>query len=97
LEFDEFCRMHVYNPKELCLIEHLDQFPESGVRSIRIEGKRYDPETVFQVTNTYRKVKDAVLFGTVDYIDFREIQGSLAVFSPPGLLKAIISVAFCSQ
>ncbi len=87
LEFDEFCRMHVYNPKDLCLIEHLDQFLESGVRSIRIEGKRYHPETVFQVTNTYRKVKNAILSGTVNYIDFREIQDSLAVFSPAGFTK----------
>ncbi|WP_214659058.1 DUF3656 domain-containing U32 family peptidase [Candidatus Formimonas warabiya] len=77
LEMDQFCRMHAFNPQELCLIEHLDKFFQLGVHWIRIEAKRYRPEAVYQVINTYRRVKEAVLSHTVNQLDLNEMADAL--------------------
>lgn len=87
LEVDQFCRMHVYNPKELCLIAHVNKFNDLGVNSLRVEGKRYNPQTIYQVTKSYRQVIDAVMSRRINTLNLTEIEASLEKLSAAGFTK----------
>jgi len=87
VEVDQFCRMHIYNPKDLCLIAHVDKFIRLGVNSLRIEGKRYRPEVLFQITNSYRQAINAALQGRLDIINLEEMEKHLEKLSPAGITK----------
>ncbi len=51
---DEF----LLSTKDLCTINYVDKLIESGIDSLKIEGRMKRPEYVFLVTSTYRKVID---------------------------------------
>lgn len=87
IETDQFCRMHIFNPKELCLITNLDGFTGTSVKVIRIEAERYYPRAVRDITRIYREVKEAWTKGYPESIDTEELQRSLAVYSPGGFTK----------
>ncbi len=59
LEADQECRMYVFNPKELCLLEHLVELHELGPDVLRIEARRSRPEAVREITAAYRRVLNA--------------------------------------
>lgn len=44
------------SPKDLCTIDILEKLVETGVDSLKIEGRMKSPEYVFAVTSTYRAV-----------------------------------------
>lgn len=87
LEVDQFCRMHVYNPKELCVLSHVNKFWDLGINSLRIEGQRYAPEAVYQVTKSYRKVIDAVMSQRVESINVVDMEKSLEKLTAAGFTK----------
>lgn len=87
LEVDQFCRMHVYNPKELCMLSHVDTFLRMGINSLRIEAKRYSPQAVYQVTKSYRQVVDAALSHRIHLLDLEEMENELAKLSGAGFTK----------
>ncbi|WP_202819970.1 DUF3656 domain-containing U32 family peptidase [Calderihabitans maritimus] len=58
LESDQYCRMFVFNPKELCLIEDLPLFMDLGINSLRIEAKKESAEYVRRVVTAYRTAID---------------------------------------
>ena len=43
VEVDRRCRMHLFNPIDLCLIDQLEQLVEVGIKLFRIEAKGRDP------------------------------------------------------
>lgn len=49
---------HLFSPKDLRLIDKLPEISDSGVVSIKIEGRMKSPEYVFQVVREYRKAID---------------------------------------
>ncbi|MCQ2547979.1 MAG: U32 family peptidase [Clostridia bacterium] len=49
---------HILSPKDLCLIDHLGEYIEAGVASLKIEGRMKSPEYVAVVTKIYRKYID---------------------------------------
>lgn len=51
---DEF----LLSTKDLCTIKHIDKLIESGIDSLKIEGRMKRPEYVYLVTSMYRKVID---------------------------------------
>jgi putative protease len=55
LESDEHCRMLVFNPKTLNMLEHLDELIQAGVGVLRIEARKEDPYWVSKVVGIYRK------------------------------------------
>jgi putative protease len=55
LEMDEGCRMHIYNSKELCLIDDLERFKDYDISSLRIEARRYSSEEIELVVGSYKK------------------------------------------
>ena len=58
LECDENCRMLVYNPKTMSLIDRLPAIIESGVNVLRIEARREEPYWVRKVVGVYREEID---------------------------------------
>ncbi|MHB1420665.1 MAG: DUF3656 domain-containing U32 family peptidase [Bacillota bacterium] len=58
LETDIQCRMYIYNPKELCLIEHMPEFLNLRIRWVRIEARREDENYVSRVVTSYREALD---------------------------------------
>ncbi len=46
------------SPKDMCLAEHITEIIDSGVTSLKIEGRMKSPEYVGAVTSIYRKLLD---------------------------------------
>ncbi len=55
---DQFCRMHIFNAKELSMLPHVPRLARSGVASIRIEGKAVDADVLGRTTRLYRELLD---------------------------------------
>lgn len=44
--------------KDMCLADHITELLDTGVRSLKIEGRMKSPDYVYSVTSTYRKLLD---------------------------------------
>ena len=75
LEIDNKYKM---SPKDLCTIEFMDKFTESGVRVFKIEGRARSAEYVNRCTACYREAADAVCDGTYDASLGARLKQSLA-------------------
>lgn len=53
VEVDRRCRMHLFNPIDLCLIDQLEQLVEVGIKLFRIEAKGRDPHWISAVVSSY--------------------------------------------
>lgn len=75
--------------KDLCTIEILPQVIESGVYSLKIEGRMKKPEYAAGVTSIYRKYVDMYLESGADKYkaDSRDIDRLLMLFDRGGLIK----------
>ena len=49
---------HLLSPKDLCTAEILPELVETGVSSLKIEGRMKSPEYVYDVVSTYRALLD---------------------------------------
>ena len=49
---------YIFNSKDLCLIDYLDKIIESGVCSLKVEGRMKSPYYVATVINAYRRAID---------------------------------------
>ncbi len=54
---------YIYNSRDLCLLEEMDQLVEAGVSSIKIEGRMKTENYVSQITWAYRKALDYIKDG----------------------------------
>lgn len=63
----------ILSSKDLCMIDYLKELKESGVDSIKIEGRMKSLYYVATVTRAYRKALDALdnKEGSQDYLDYR--------------------------
>jgi len=55
VEVDRFCRMHIFNSRELCLLDELRAVMETGASVLRIDARRHGPDYVSKVTRVYRQ------------------------------------------
>ncbi|MEW6425343.1 MAG: DUF3656 domain-containing protein [Bacillota bacterium] len=55
VEVDRFCRMHIFNSRELCLLDELRAVMETGAGVLRIDARRHGPAYVSKVTRAYRQ------------------------------------------
>jgi len=67
---------HLLSPKDLNLIEELFQLKNSGVNSLKIEGRMKRPEYVATVTRVYRKALDFIEQDLIEGGEFREERSS---------------------
>lgn len=49
---------YMISPRDLCTIDHIDELIESGITSLKIEGRMKKPEYVAAVVSSYRKAID---------------------------------------
>lgn len=49
---------HIFNSKDLCMIEHIDDIMESGIYSLKIEGRMKSIHYVSNVVRVYREAID---------------------------------------
>lgn len=61
VEQDARCRTHVYNSRELCMIDRLPGLLDAGVELLRIDGMRYNNVQVGEITGLYRQALDTCM------------------------------------
>jgi len=82
---DQFCRMYIYNPQDLCLLDSLPWFFRLGYDCIRIEAGKEGPEYVKTVTAIYRQALDSIAEG--DPVEWEDWKEQLEQYSPQGVTK----------
>lgn len=60
VETDSRCLMHVFNSRELCLLDTLPYLTGAGLASIRIEARRDDVKYVAKTVRAYRNILDGL-------------------------------------
>jgi putative protease len=73
--------MHIQNPKELCLIDHVPALAAAGFGSLRIEAKTRDAKYVAATVAAYRQALDN------PDADLAELRGEIQQLSPQGITK----------
>jgi len=58
---------YIYNSKDLCMIEHIPEIIESGVKSLKIEGRMKSAYYVATIIRSYRMASDAYLKDKENY------------------------------
>jgi putative protease len=66
---DQFCRMHLFNSKDHCLYEALEQFLRKGLAMLRLELKIYPANQVRLITGAYQKRLEQLAAGSVPDAD----------------------------
>jgi len=85
IECDENCRMHVFNPKTLSLLDRLPDLLQVKIGVLRIDGRREDEHWVRKVVALYRQELDRFKEQGAGYRVNSEIKEELAKLSPAGL------------
>ncbi len=62
----------ILSSKDLCMIDHLEELVDSGVDSLKIEGRMKSSYYVAVVTRAYRKALDALKTGDDSWKAYRE-------------------------
>ncbi len=52
--FDQNCRMHIFNSRQLCLLEDIPALSKAGVDVIRLDLRLYQREMALRITELYR-------------------------------------------
>ncbi len=60
VETDQHCLMHIYNSRELCLLDTLPYLAQAGPAVLRIEARRENETYVARAVKTYRQVLDSL-------------------------------------
>lgn len=83
LGVDAACRMHIFNPKDLCVVDQLPVLAASGVQCVRIEGRVCDAAYLHRATEIYREVLDRLGRGADPRLAGAREQ--LAMLAPSGM------------
>lgn len=67
--------------KDQMTLEHLPQIIESGIHSLKIEGRMKNPEYVYTIASMYRKYRDLALSGKNYQVDSQDIARMNEVFA----------------
>ncbi|GAB6139236.1 peptidase U32 family protein [Halanaerobaculum tunisiense] len=62
---------YIFNSKDLCMIRHLPEMIDTGLDSLKLEGRMKSLHYVATVTNIYRRALDAYAQAPTDY-EFKE-------------------------
>lgn len=82
---DIACRMHLFNPHQLCMIEDLPRFALNGIERLRLDLRFYQPEQVEQVVQLYRQALTWGILGERNKVAAAKEQ--LQALSPGKLTK----------
>ncbi len=53
IETDKYCRMYVFNSRELCLIENINELLLTGIKNLRLELIRESPQKINKLIKMY--------------------------------------------
>jgi len=70
---------YIFNSKDLCMIEHIPEMVESGVASLKIEGRMKGIHYLASTVKTYREAIDAFLKNPENY----RVKDRLLLWRPP--------------
>ncbi|MCL5289738.1 MAG: DUF3656 domain-containing protein, partial [Firmicutes bacterium] len=87
IEVDQYCRMHLFNAKDLCVIEDVPTLLAAGVSVLRIEAKKENHEYVARTVNHYRKAITRYKHGIRDERKDKEAKEDLEQLSASGITK----------
>ncbi|MBP1909671.1 DUF3656 domain-containing U32 family peptidase [Methanolobus bombayensis] len=65
---DSECRTHIFNSRELCLLEDVPQLIKTGLSRLRIDATNMDDYNVSMVTRAYRANIDAYYTGDTKHL-----------------------------
>lgn len=87
-QYDKIKEGHLLSPKDIQTITILPQLIESGVSSLKIEGRMKNPEYVAGVTQIYRKYLDLYANSPEDYeVDNKDIKILTQLFNRGGFTE----------
>ncbi len=84
VELDQYCRMHIFNSRDLCLIEDAAMIAGTGIAALRIEARREGQGYVRDVVKAYRTALDLPGYAGDIISGLKEI---LSRHSPQGFTK----------
>lgn len=85
LEVDQFCRMHLFNSRDLCLVDDVPRLVEIGVGAVRIDARGRGPEYARVTVKAYRRAVELALAGKAEQL--LKLRDLLRQYSPGGLTK----------
>ncbi len=74
---DKYCLMHVFNSRELCLMEALPELVDEGPAVLRVEARRESEHYVIKTVRAYRKILDMIKRGTRKLPDLEKMARDL--------------------
>ncbi len=87
VEMDSYCNMHIFNSRELCMVDNLEEVLDAGVTVLRIDARLRDAQATETIVKTYREALDRVLNNAYDP-GFRDnAKNELARYSPQGFTR----------
>jgi putative protease len=87
LQFDEHCRMTLYNARELCLIEHLGDIIQDGYGSLRLDLRSHEAKAVREITRIYGQALKDLLTGAWSGSAAMQAWAQLEPLSSSGLTR----------
>ena len=87
VEVDRHCRMHIFNSRDLCLLDSVGRLLGTGVRVLRVEARKEGPGYVEQAVAAYRRALDSYLAGQSYSRSLDEDRELLAKLSPAGFTR----------
>ncbi len=65
---DQECRTHIFNSRELCLLDDIPRLIRAGISRLRIDSRNMDDKRTAMVTRAYRANIDAFYTGDIKHI-----------------------------
>lgn len=87
VEVDHYCRMHVFNSRELCLAGNLDEICRAGVTACRVDARLYDAQSTGAVVGVYRELLDRLAAGRVEKGFLEQAENELKKYTRSGFTK----------
>ncbi len=78
---------YLLSPKDICTVGFIDKIAQTGVKSLKIEGRMKNPEYVATVVSTYRKYLNGVDNGTKLTVDDNDKRKLTQIFNRGGFSK----------
>lgn len=83
---DRRCRMHIFNARDLCMLDHLGDLAGTGVASLRLDLRLRSPAYASRVVSTYRRALEALADDVRHRVPEAVVQQVIAL-SPGGITR----------
>jgi len=85
IAFDQACRMHIFNAKDLCMLDHLGDLLAAGVVGLRLDLRLKTPAYATRIVSAYRRAREEAINGRdgVSEEEWRQV----SALSPGGITR----------